>query len=89
MFSNGQVVQGAEGKFLHAQNVSYNPVVVYRFGLEPNAWLSVKKTYGWKICLQSCSLACGITENPLKLTHDLYTRRRGLNPPAKPPQMCI
>lgn len=67
------------------QNVRLtDPDAVYRFGLEPNAWLSVTKTYGWrKICLQSCSLACGITENPLELTHDLHARLRGLNLIAK------
>lgn len=78
-------------QFFHLQNVCLtDPVVVYRSGLEPNAWLSVRETYGWRmICLQSCSLACGITENPLKLTHDLYRRLRGLNLATKWTQTCI
>lgn len=38
---------------------------------------------------KSCSLACGITDNPLKLTHDLYTRLGGSNIMVKWAQMPI
>lgn len=53
------------------------------------SWLSVRKTYGWKICPQSCSLACGITGNLLRLTHNPCARLRGLNLIAKWAQTCI